>query len=172
MNDDKTRSSTHYIDKLNGTNYHPWSVQIRHILKERELFGIVDGSDTTPAFSGTGPPTEAHVAKVSDFDKKVMKACSILVSTITPSLITYIEELDDPAEIWKVLKERYSPRTQSTLLQTVSEFASIRMLEGESMEKHLQKMQALKRRLEKHSKNSPMASSMASSWAWCPTVIR
>ena len=148
MNDNKTGSSTHHIDKLNETNYRPWSVQIRHILKERELFNIVDGSETAPVFSGTGPATEAHETKAADFNKKVTKACSILVSTITLPLIMYIEELDDPVEIWKVLRKRYSLRTQTTLLQTIREFTGTRMLEGESIEKCLQNMQALKRRLE------------------------
>src|SRR5205814_6212230 len=68
----------------------------------------------------------------------------------------YIEGIDDPAEMWKILQEKYSPKTQTTLLQTFREFIETKMDEAlETMEQHLQKLERLKRQYEEHGEIMP-----------------
>ena len=56
MEDDRatTGSSTYHIDKLTETNYRSWAQQLRWILDERDLLGIVEGTEQKPT-----PPEDA-----------------------------------------------------------------------------------------------------------------
>jgi hypothetical protein len=61
--------------------------------------------------------------------------------------MTYIEGVNDPMRMWQILEERYNPKTQTTLLQTLREFMTT-MESGVNMEQHLQRVQRLKRQVE------------------------
>jgi uncharacterized protein YeeX (DUF496 family) len=50
--------------------------------------------------------------------------------------------------MWRILEERYNPKTQMTLLQTLREFMTATMESGVNMEQHLQRVQRLKRQVE------------------------
>ena len=50
--------------------------------------------------------------------------------------------------MWKILEERYNPKTQTTLIQMLREFMTAAMNSGENMEQHLQRVQRLKRQVE------------------------
>ena len=124
MDDDKatTGSSTYHIDKLNENNYRSWAQQIRWILDERELLEVIEGKPTAPASTATEAENSAHETALAAWDKKAKKARSIIGSSITVSVMTYIEGIDNPVEMWKSFSDKYSSKTQTTLLQTVREF--------------------------------------------------
>ena len=63
--------------------------------------------------------------------------------------MVYIEGIDNPMEMWKILSERFNPITKTTLLQVIKEFMTVKMDEAvDTMEVHLQRVQRLKRRVE------------------------
>ena len=33
------------IEKLDGTNYHVWKFKMQLVLEDKELFGVIDGTD-------------------------------------------------------------------------------------------------------------------------------
>ena len=39
------------------------------------------------------------------FELRHMKACTILLALISTQLITYVEYVDDPGQIWRILKD-------------------------------------------------------------------
>ena len=163
-NDSKTGSSTYHIAKLTEKNYRSWAQQLEWILDERELWEIVTGSETRPIRVPATLASQAPIPSIStttvspsdpDFDarldayvKKSKKARSIIGSSVSAAVMTYIEGVNNPAEMWRILEERYNPKTQTTLLQTLREFMTATMESGVNMEQHLQRVQRLKRQVE------------------------
>ena len=65
-------------------------------------------------------------------------------------MMIYIEDIDSLAEMWRILFERFNPITKTILLQIIKEFITINMNEMvDMMEIHLQRIQRLKRHIEK-----------------------
>jgi hypothetical protein len=149
-NDSKTGSSTYNIAKLTENNYRSWAQQLEWILDERDLWEIVTGSETRPirvpatlAAQAPIPSTSTTTVSTSDSEfeatldayvKKSKKARSIIGSSVSAAVMTYIEGVNDPAEMWRILEERYNPKTQTTLLQTLREFMTATMESGVNME--------------------------------------
>ena len=161
----KTGSSTYHIDRLTETNYRSWAQQLRWILDELDLWELVDGKEIRPAppasaagasTTGTDTGTQTTTTAMQEYrerlaawSKKAKKARSIIGSSITASAMVYIEGIDDPAVMWQILSERFNPITKITLLQVIKEFMRIQMDEEvDTMERHLQRVQRLKRRVE------------------------
>src|SRR5579871_458585 len=162
MDDERntTDSSTYHIDKLTETNYRSWAQQLQWILDERDLWELVEGTEVKPvlpqAATSTGEgtstattTTQEHQEAQSAWLRKAKKARSIIGSSISANTMVYVEGINDPAEMWRVLSERFNPITKTTLLQVIKQFMTIKMDEAvDTMEAHLQKVQRLKRRVE------------------------
>lgn len=106
LEDDRT--STTQVEKLTEKNYRSWATTVRAILREKKLFDVVEGLMKAPAkLADTASADErtAYDAALEAYEKKAFPACRILLSTISSRLITYVEDEDDPAKIWKTLKE-------------------------------------------------------------------
>ena len=135
MDDEKT--SNYHVKKLSETNYRTWSKQLDAILDEKDLLEIVLGTENEPAApkivmtvgtaistttegtmttSSTTEETEAYEAKLTLFKKKVKKARALIISTISDSVMTYVEDEKNPAAIWGILERKYKPKTRTTLL--------------------------------------------------------
>ena len=150
MEDDKASVPAHQIEKLKESNYRSWSITVRAILRERGLFAIVEGTETAPTIASeeANDPTKAaaHAKDLEAFRLRMMKACTILLATISPRLITYVEDVDDnPAQIWNILKDRYKPVTQISRTQALRELQDLKLEEGGDMEAHVRDFRAVKR---------------------------
>jgi gag-polypeptide of LTR copia-type len=66
-----------------------------------------------------------------------VKECTVLLATITATLITYVDGYDDPAKIWKTLKDKYSASITVTRITTLKGYLRIRMGEHDEMETHI-----------------------------------
>ena len=152
---DEEKYPTSSVEKLNGQNYRAWSTTVRAILREFELFDIIDGKETRPqapsAPTATVEQMAAYNSSVKAYNKKMARACRILISTIQGRLLTYVEDEDDPAKIWKVLRDHFRPMTDITLSQALKNVITMRMAEDGNMKTHIQGFTAAKRRLEEHS---------------------
>ena len=92
---------------------------------------------------------EEYEIKLEAWTKKAKKARKMIISTISPSVMTYVEGTRDPAEMWTILEGRYKPKTRVTLRQLQRQFNTIKMADDDGdMEKHLQKVESLKRQIE------------------------
>ena len=153
------RSSAMQIEKLTEKNYRSWATQVRAILRERKIFDVVDRTARAPvqpvrtAETDTEFDTVTHTyeAAKSAWEGKAMRACTILLSTISGNLITYVEEEDDPARIWMILKDKFRPTTDITLAQSLKYLFGMRMPEDGDMERHIRDFTSVKRRVEEHS---------------------
>lgn len=77
-----------------------------------------------------------------------MKACAILLASISLCLITHIEDVDNPKVIWRILQDKYKSTTQVTRAQALKEIQSLKMAEGGDVESHLYDIQASKQRVQ------------------------
>ena len=158
-------SKSYSIEKLNESNYRSWSQVVESHLDDQDLWEVVKGKDKQP-LPPTSPATtsapqsseqaaaaatamEEHEIKLEAWTKKAKKARKMIISTISPSVMTYVEGTRDPAEMWTILEGRYKPKTRVTLRQLQRQFNTIKMTDDDGdMEKHLQKVERLKRQIE------------------------
>jgi hypothetical protein len=148
----KTGSDTYHIPKLTEENYRTWAQQLRWILDEKELLEVVEGTEVAPTVPADGEASPTlqgeYETRLATWNKKMKKARSTIGASVTPSVMTYIDGMDDPAKMWKVLADRYNPKSQATLLQLVREFMTAKKNDSVDMEHHLQRVQRLKRQVE------------------------
>jgi len=89
--------------------------------------------------------TAQYEEKLEEWMKKAKKAQKMIISTISPSVMTYVEGTKDPVEMWMILEGRYKPKTRITLRQLQRQFNMMKMTDDDGdMEKHLQKVERLK----------------------------
>src|SRR5579859_729241 len=156
------------IEKLNESNYRSWSQVVESHLDDQDLWEVVQGKDKKPERPST-PTTstaqtsdqtaaaetamaaamEAYEAELEAWTKKAKRARKMIISTISPSVMTYVEGTKDPAEMWTTLEGRYKPKMHATLHQLQRQFNTMKMLDDDGdMEKHLQQVERLKRQIE------------------------
>ena len=98
----------------------------------------------------TQTATQEYQERLTAWTRKAKKARSIIGSSISASSMVYVEGIDNPAEMWRILSERFNSITKIILLQIIKEFITINMNEMvDMMEIHLQRIQRLKRHIEK-----------------------
>src|SRR5271170_2511810 len=150
------------IEKLNESNYRSWSQVVESHLDDQDLWEVVQGNDKKPERPSTSIPqsseqaaTEAaaemeeYETKLEAWTKKAKKARKMIISTISASVMTYVEGTKDPAEMWTILEGRYKPKTCVTVRQLQRQFNTMKMMDDDGdMEKHLQKVERLKRQIE------------------------
>src|SRR5215471_18651852 len=92
----------------------------------------------TQAATATQEAQAAYQQDLAAWNKKCKKARSIIHSAITTSVMVYIDGINNPADMWRILREKYSPKTQTTLLQTFIQFIETKMDDNtDTMEQHL-----------------------------------
>src|SRR5205814_1562226 len=126
------------IEKLNESNYRSWSQVVESHLDDQDLWEIVKGQEAKPV-SPVDPPTsetpetcQQHTTAMTEYGtamvawtKKAKKARKLIISTISPSVMTYIEGTKDPAEMWAILEGRYKQKTRVTLRQLQRQFNTL-----------------------------------------------
>src|SRR5579859_6948889 len=158
---------SYLIEKLNESNYRSWSQVIESHLDDQDLSEVVQGKDKKPerpqaptstaqtsdqtaaAETATAAAMEAYEAELEAWTKKAKRARKMSISTISPSVMTYVEGTNDPAEMWTTLEGRYKPKTRVTLRQLQRQFNTMKMLDDDGdREKHLQQVEHLKQKIE------------------------
>ena len=105
------------IEKLNESNYRSWSQVVESHLDDQDLWEVVKGQETKPV-SPVDPPTSEtaetrrqHATEMAEYEtamaawtKKAKKARKLIISTISPSIMIYVEDTKDSAEMWAILE--------------------------------------------------------------------
>src|SRR5579859_7696003 len=162
---DMEKPKSYSIEKLSESNYRSWSQVVESHLDDQDLWEVVQGKETKPkrpststaqtseqtaaADTATAAAMEDYESKLEAWTKKAKKARKMIISTISPSVMTYVEGTKDPAEMWTILEGRYKPKSSVTLRQLQRQFNTMKMVDDDGdMEKHLQKVERLKRQIE------------------------
>ena len=153
------------IEKLNETNYRSWSQVLESHLDDQDLWELVKNLEKKPErpsnpttstsaqmaeqIAQMTAVTEEYEKKLEEWTKKAKKARKLIISTISASVMTYIEGERNPTEMWRILEERYKPKTRVTLRQLQRQFNTIKMADDDGdMEKHLQNVERIKQQIE------------------------
>ena len=149
---------SYLIEKLNESNYRSWSQVAESHLDDQDLWEVVQGKERKPkrpsipitstaqtseqtvtAKAAMAAAMEDYESKLDIWTKKAKKARKMIISSISPSVMTYVEGTKDPAEMWKIVEERYKSKIRVTLCQLQHQFNTIKMTDDDGdMEKHLQ----------------------------------
>ena len=141
------------IEKLNESNYRSWSQVIESHLDDQGLWKLVEGKDkkrerpppTATTSEAAAAATKEYVTRLEESTKRAKKARKMIISTITPSVITYVEGTQDSAEMWNILDGQYKLKFSVTLWQLQHQFNMMKMMDDDGdMEKHLQTIKRLK----------------------------
>ena len=156
---DDDRPSFTQFNKLTEKNYRAWAGIMRAVLREKDLFDVVEGTEKPPTplkDDASESEHDTYVAELKAYRKKALPACRILMSAISDRIMTYVEDdLDNPVEIWRILRDRFRPTTDITMAQALKHIMAMRMAEDGNMEDHIRDFKAAKRRLEEHSVSLP-----------------
>ena len=101
------------LEKLHGSNWNTWKFQMNHLLMEKELWSLVDGSEVLA--------NEASAAVETLFRSRLQKAFSTIVLAIESAQLYLVTSCEEPKQAWDALKKTL--RARHSRKQTVSEKA-------------------------------------------------
>ena len=131
MNTDKFN-----IDRLDNTNYQAWKFQMKHLLRAKELYDIVEGIETPPA-------ADADARVKSLYQSRVNIAFSTIALSISTDLIYLISDTEDPVDAWNKLRNHFERDTLANKLFLKKQYFRSTMQEGTSVSDHLKYMKGL-----------------------------
>ena len=91
------------FDKLTKLNYISWKSNVTTVLQSLRSFRIVLGEELEPAPGVTAISRAAHDLYLTKF----AQARTILRFSCGEEIRESVENIDDPAEIWRVLREEF-----------------------------------------------------------------
>ena len=91
------------IVPLNGANYPTWKVQCQMALMKEGLWGIVNGSESSPSRSDSD--------KYAKFVARRDRALATIVLSVDPSLLYLLGEPENPVLVWKKLGDQFQKKT-------------------------------------------------------------
>lgn len=98
------------FERLNGSNYPSWKNNIRRLLRMIRAWEITEGREQLPPL--TSPLNSQSVAAVAaragreDFKQQREEAAGIIYNAGSPAVRVYIDDSDDPVDMWIILAER------------------------------------------------------------------
>ena len=148
-------SKFYSIEKLNESNYRSQSQVVESHLDDQDLWELVKGDEAKPVSSVDSPTSETvercqqHTIAMMKYEtamaawtKKTKKARKLIISTISPSIMIYVEGTRDSAEMWAILEGWYRSKTRVILCQLQHQFNTIKMIDDDNdMKKHFQKIE-------------------------------
>jgi hypothetical protein len=94
--------------RLTTLNYAAWKGNMRHILRAILAWNIVDGTESIPPLEGPrATPAERSVAELwrTNYIQCREDAAAVIYNTCSVSVRIYIDDIDDPEDMWLTLSE-------------------------------------------------------------------
>lgn len=119
-------SNDEKFPKLNDSNYWVWKVLMKAMLVRKNLWDVVDGSETRPSGS-------ANTKAVRSFNRKQAEAVAEITLALDSSQLSFISS-DDPKEVWDYLTSIHLGRGVATRLTLRRRFNRLEKSASESMQ--------------------------------------
>jgi hypothetical protein len=127
------------IDKLeNSNNYHLWKFKVQLVLEERDLFGVVDGSESN---------SDNEEVKAAEWLKKDKKARVTICLALSDSVLTMVRDSQTAKQVWDKLSSVFENKNLVNRLLMKRRFLTIRMNEGEKVQTHLNLVKSMSEQL-------------------------
>ena len=121
---------------LKQGNYATWKLQCQMALMKENLWGIVSQTENPPG-------DEASVDAVAKYRARKDQALATIVLSIEPSLLYLLGEPKDPIDVWKKLESQFQKKTWANKLVLRRKLHSLRLKEGEPVQRHIKQMTEL-----------------------------
>jgi len=133
--DDKiAESAAITIKKFDGTDYKSWSLEIEILLKQKQVFGIVDGTEEAPdAKDGT---------EFKAWKKQHRIARSTILLAMERSLQQQYGVQKDAKTLWDQLKEDYKSKVKLNVWALRDEMSAVRLSDCENVQEYAWKIQS------------------------------
>jgi len=150
--EDSDKPFSTQIERLNERNYRSWSTQVRAVLRHQKVLDVTENKakPSVPEPTASEEDKGEYKTNLEAWEMKAARACAILLPTISGRLMTYVEDEDDPAKIWNILRDRFRPTSDVTLAQALKYIVTLRMADDGDMEAHIRDFTAGKRRVDEH----------------------
>jgi hypothetical protein len=133
--DDKMAESTAItIKKFDGTDYKSWSLEIEILLEQKQVLGIVDGTEEAPdAKDGT---------EFKAWKKQHGIARSTILLAMERSLQQQYGVQKDAKALWDQLKEDYKSKVKLNVWALRDEMSAVRLSDCENVQEYASKIQS------------------------------
>jgi len=125
------------LEPLGDSNWSNWSFKLKNILRAKDLWGLIDGSDLPPV-------NDASEEVKQRYKRNCNRAIAMITTNISDSKIYLVTSCEDtPQGIWNTLKEHFEGKTISRKLFLMKAFFSLRMKEGTAVRDHIRELKDL-----------------------------
>ena len=129
------------ISKLQGgDDYHAWKFSMRMFLLGRDLWEIVEGSETVNEHA-----TELEQRK---FKRRENHALANICLSIVPSLHIYVRSCKTAKEAWDNLERRFEEKSLTRKIEYRRKLYAVKFSDGMSMIEHVNELKTIAERLE------------------------
>ena len=125
------------IERLDGTNYHVWKFKMQLILEDKELFGVIDGSDAKPE----------RADAVADWVKRDKKARVTICLALTDSVLATVRSCETAVSVWEKLASVFESKSLVNRLFTRRKLLTMKMSEGDALSTHINTLKTLAEQL-------------------------
>jgi len=133
--DDKMAESTAItIKKFDGTDYKSWSLEIEILLEQKQVLGIVDGTEEAPD-AKDGPEFKA-------WKKQHGIARSTILLAMERSLHQQYGVQKDAKALWDQLKEDYKSKVKLNVWALRDKMSAVRLSNCENVQEYASKIQS------------------------------
>jgi hypothetical protein len=114
-------------------NFKIWRDVVENVFEKEDLYDLLGADDDSDGFS-TGD--ESGITNIlTEADRKLLRrrkrrAIGMLKLTVTPKVLTFIRHLKDPAEIWRLLNDKYHIHTIADAMALRNKWTTARMTAG------------------------------------------
>lgn len=126
-------SESRLVDKFDGTNFHLWKVRMQMYLLDKDLWRIVDGSETRPT----------TIAEQPDWDKRDGKARANILLHLKDSQLLLVNSLKTSKEMWDGLCNMFETKHATTKMYLNQKIYSMKMSEEDSVADHVNNFKSM-----------------------------
>src|ERR1700716_3904432 len=89
------------IEKLDGINYHVWKFKMQLILEDKDLFGVIDGSEVKPEKGDAS----------AEWVKRDKKARVTICLAMSDSILATVRSCDTALGVWDKLASVFESKS-------------------------------------------------------------
>ncbi|KAL2635579.1 hypothetical protein R1flu_007058 [Riccia fluitans] len=115
-------------------NYSSWKPTMKMVLGEKDLWGVVSGSEKLGAFF------DEDDEDIIKHNKKQSRALIHIMLSVRENIRPILELCDTAKEAWEKVAARFDNVSKSRVAKLKNDLQSIKMEEGESLLEHLSKI--------------------------------
>ena len=131
------------FERLTNSNYAPWKNNVRRLLRSIKAWDITEGREQLPPLppGGINSQTAAAIAaraRRSDFEQRREDAAGVIYNACSAPIRIYIDNTDDPEDMWLTLSERLDTASTAVGRQALyQKFMTLRPAPGKPIGEYL-----------------------------------